>query len=68
MFVCSDILLTHLLFLKIELQLNQRIQNQEQTIEQLTTQLNETIEQRKEIDEMISQFSDQSIDHDTNEG
>jgi hypothetical protein len=56
------------LFLKIELQLNQRIQNQEQTIEQLTTQLNETIEQRKEIDEMISQFSDQSIDHDTNEG
>ncbi|CAF4124529.1 unnamed protein product [Rotaria sp. Silwood2] len=52
-------------------ELNERIRNHEQTIEQLTNQLdehiNEIVERRKQIDEIVSKFYNKSIDQDTNE-
>jgi hypothetical protein len=48
-------------YLKVQVELNERIKNQEQTIEQLKNQLNE-------IDELVSKFSNQSIEQNINEG
>ncbi|CAF3560109.1 unnamed protein product [Rotaria sp. Silwood1] len=55
----------------VEVELNERIKNHEQTIEQLTNQLdehiNEIIERRKQIDNIILKFSNKSIDQNINE-
>lgn len=49
------------------MELNEHIKKQDQIIEQLKNQLNETIEQNKKIDELLSKFSNQEETNETSQ-